>query len=563
MADPRNDASGSSTLFLVGFFVLMASPGIAWIALDRHAFGGDQSQYAAEAVTLFDTLLHSTSEWPSAMARSIAFKAPGIAWLGQVFVPLGQALGSIDSGLLLLIAGAQFLALVLTYRSIRALAGGAAGAALLGCLVIASAPLAVQLGHEFLVETVQTLATAYFILIMVFAPRWDRAQVLAHLLLATALALLTKATSPLYCFAPGLLALGWALAPARPKRPWAWSRPSTLAPLAAGAVVAFGAVVWYLQNLAAVRIHAAGASSGPIALYWGKDEPFFETLVYWAGALGAAFFLRPIAVLAVGAFVAAALVWARRRPLRRDHFTACAAVAVLEIAVVLSVFSANQSRVARFLLPVLPYLALLLAWTFAQLPIAAGRLALLVFAAQFVVVQGHAFRWVKAPFLAAWIRPIDTRGASRSVLEAVVDRTCSVPRARPYLVIIGVDPSIMGDWLAPVPANYVLAKRRLLTRRPSLCHYDYLGGGFFGGTASEVWSDMLARRARYFVTVDERVYPVPGMVYNRGLDAENFPVLLQHVRESERFDAEPPLQEDQGILIFRRRAGNRRLGDVG
>ena len=567
MTNPSHDSDAQARLraaLLCGFFVLMALPGLLWIALDRHPFGGDQSQYATEAVNLFDTLVHSPSQWPSAMVHTMGFKPPGIAWIGQLFVPLGKLLGSIDAGLLLLPAVAQLLTLVLTYRSIRGLAVGTPAAGLLGCLVIASAPLTIQVGHDFLVETIQMLATAYFILIMVFATRWNRAGVLAHLLLATALAVLAKATSPLFCFAPALLALWGALAPARPPRPRAWSRPSTRLPLGFGAVLAIGAVAWYQQNLDHVRRHVAAASSGPVALYWGKDAPFLDALVYWLGALGAGFFLRPIAVLAAAAFGVAAVVWALRRPRRRDAFTACAAVAVLEMAAVLAVFSANQSRVTRYLLPALPYVALLLAWTLARLrSTAASRIALLLVTLQFAFVQGHAFGWIHPGALNAWIRQIDSGGQSRRVLEAVVDRTCSVPRARPYLVIIGVDPSLMGDWLAPAPASYVLAKRRLLTRRPSFCYYDYLGGGFFGGTAPEVWEDMLARRARYFVTVDPRVYPVRGLVYNHGLDAENFPILLRTVRESGRFEAEPALREDQGIWIFRRLPGRRRWEDLG
>jgi len=56
--------------------LLMAVPVLLWIALDRAPFGGDQSQYATEAVVLFDTLIHSPSRWPSAMAHTMGFKPP-------------------------------------------------------------------------------------------------------------------------------------------------------------------------------------------------------------------------------------------------------------------------------------------------------------------------------------------------------------------------------------------------------------------------------------------------------------------------------------------------------
>jgi tetratricopeptide (TPR) repeat protein len=111
----------------------------------------------------------------------------------------------------------------------------------------------------------------------------------------------------------------------------------------------------------------------------------------------------------------------------------------------------------------------------------------------------------------------------------------------------------MADWPAPPPATYVAAKRALLTRKPAACSFDYAGGGFFGGTAAQAWRDMVSeRRARYFVTVDPRVYPVPARVYNRALDAQNFPLLLHKIEESGLFEAEPALQQDRGIRIFRR-----------
>jgi hypothetical protein len=173
---------------------------------------------------------------------------------------------------------------------------------------------------------------------------------------------------------------------------------------------------------------------------------------------------------------------------------------------------------------------------------------------QFALVQSHAFGRIHLLSLKRWIRPVDTRGTSRAVLEAIVDRTCSTFSANPYRVIIGIDPSLMGDWLAPAPANYVAAKRQLLRKRPPSCYFDYLGGSFFGGRASKVWNDMLTRRARYFVTVDPCVYPVPRQVYNRALNARNFPMVLRNVQESGLFETEPALREDHGIWIFRRSA---------
>jgi hypothetical protein len=537
---------------LWGILSIVSLLGLLWIALDRAPFGGDQSHYATEAVNLFRTLRESPSLWPSAMSRAIGFKAPGIVWIGQFFVPIGALLGSVDAGLLLLIALVHLLAVLLTYHSLRALADDDARVPVLGSLVVASAPLSVHLSHEFLVETLQMLATAYFLLVATFAPRWNRGRVLAHLLLATAVAVLAKASSPLFCFGPGLLALGWALAPGRPPRGWAWLRASTLVPLASGLLLALAAAGWYVRNLDPVRRHVAFSSAGPFALYWGKEDTFLNSLLYWLGVLGTELFLPPVALLGTGALVAAVTLFVARRQRQAAHFTACAAAAALEVVVVLAAFSLATSRVTRYLLPALPYCALLLAWAVARLGSRAVTwTAIVVFTLQFALVQGQAFGLIRSPYLRS-VRPIDTSGRSRDILDGVVDRTCGSADAHPYLVIIGIDPSLRGDWLAPVPATYVSAKRNLRRGTTPPCYYDYLGGSFFGGSPSRAWSDLSSRRARYLVTVDPRVYPAPPKTFNQALDAQNFPVLLHTVQSSGLFRVEPPLQQDEGIWILSR-----------
>jgi hypothetical protein len=119
-------------------------------------------------------------------------------------------------------------------------------------------------------------------------------------------------------------------------------------------------------------------------------------------------------------------------------------------------------------------------------------------------------------------------------------------------VIIGIDPALRGDWLAPAPAEYVRARRHLAEGEAPRCVYDYLGGSFFGGTAPEVWQHILTREARYLVMADPAVYPQPPRIYNRALGPDQLPSLMKSVEESGVFLPGVPLGEDPGILVFRR-----------
>src|SRR5437870_5531677 len=62
----------------------------------------DEAFYARGAVTLYDTLAHTPRAWPSAMKAALASRPPAIAWLGQLFVPVGIRLGNVTAGLQLL-----------------------------------------------------------------------------------------------------------------------------------------------------------------------------------------------------------------------------------------------------------------------------------------------------------------------------------------------------------------------------------------------------------------------------------------------------------------------------
>jgi 4-amino-4-deoxy-L-arabinose transferase-like glycosyltransferase len=116
------------------------------------------------------------------MLHAFGTKAPGVAWIGQFFVPIGQLFNSIEFGLLLFIIITQIATLILTYRIGRELCFGHRLIPLAGCVFIASTPLFVDLSHQYFTEPFQLFAVTYFFWISVKAPELGVWEILSHLL---------------------------------------------------------------------------------------------------------------------------------------------------------------------------------------------------------------------------------------------------------------------------------------------------------------------------------------------------------------------------------------------
>lgn len=536
-----------SLLLAYALPVLAILPSLVWVALDRSAWGGDQSQYGRASLELFYTLIHYPAEWPRLML-DVFFKPPAIFWVGQLFVPLGHLVGSIDKGLLLSVLVTQALVLVLMYTSVLRISGKAS-VATAGCLAIASAPLFVAFASQYMVESIQTLAVAWFILIMCSASGWSRAFTLSQLLAASAFAMLTKASTPLFCLWPGLVAAACAFLPRRAESGSVWRPRAGVLRIALALAVSIATGAWYYRNMQVVTAHVSFAAFGPMAPYWGAEDTVWSTMIYWLDFVRSTFFLPGIPLFALGILVGGVICCFRASATK--PFTLCGAVAGLQILTVLLIFSLSPNRAGRLILPLLPYLVLLICWGLAQIdrPLVTA-VATVAFVAQFGVVHAQALgllpNIVDSP-----IRPINSTATDATILSLIVDRTCAEKGDGTYENILALDTCCGRDWLAPEPANYVAARNAFPHEQPP-CHYGYAGGNYFGSSANEAWNLMLSNPTLYFITRDPEAYSVPPNVHNQTLNQHNLPKLLNKIRTSGLFEPETPLPEDPSILIFRR-----------
>jgi len=523
----------------------MVAPSVVWIALDKSVWGWDQAIYAKGSVELFYALIHSPERWLRRLNIPQA-QAPGVSWLGQFFVFLGYLLGSIDVGLLISILLTQALTLLLMYRVFRELSDGSTLIAIVGCIAIGSAPLFVALSHQYVSEPLQLLAVSWFVLIMSFAPKWNRVFTLSQLLAAAPLAMLAKVSSPLYCAGPALVALWYVFRPAAYPNKSGGDKITLIIVLAAGLILNVATVRWYSANIARIAEHVSASSFGPFAEVYGKADSFLNEMLRWSGSLQNNFFLPIVFVVISALCLLAVILYLVRKRLPERHFTMCALLALLQIIIVLSVFSFSPSRETRYLLPLLPYAGVVVCWSLGQMasPILT-RLAIGVFLAQYASTYGQALGlWSRDSRTPGWLmRPNSDSGEREGrVLDAIVAKTCTDMHPQRYLNLVGIEK----PWLNEHSANYLAAKHRLL-HKPVGCVY-----GSFGWETDSAKISNLLSSIRYYIAMDPSSNPVPEEDPHLKAINVNYLPTLKRVQSSALFELQSALPEDHTIWIFRR-----------
>ena len=327
-----------------------------------------------------------------------------------------------------------------------------------------------------------------------------------------------------------------------------WLDPSVVLTLVAGVFLSAAAIAGYSKNLGFVSQHVLLASSGPVAELYGRADSFSNSLLFWLRATQNSFFL-PSVFLAVALICALGSVRHFVSPhVTADHATTCCASAVVQISIVLTVFSLNANREVRFLLPLLPYVSLLVSWGATRLDARRATIAVMVMClVQFTAVHGESLRFTSRnlPFVA----PIRDDREARTV-DAIVSRTCPDSRAQGeghvdrYWNIVGDS----RPWLNENTLGYAASKKFAIEHRVR-CAYTGIAG-YFDADVNAGWNRVLSLKPHYYVATDPDIYPVPDDKVSQALDKLNLP-LLNKVETSGSFALEPVLREDPGVMIFR------------
>jgi hypothetical protein len=517
---------------------------------DHHVWPWDPAWYGEVSVDLWFQLGRRFSKWAPAMVAAFGSKAPGIAWLGQLFVPLGQAMGSIEAGLLCSVLAAQIGSLFFAWRIAEQFAPGRKLIACASILIFASAPLFVSMSHQYFVEPLQLFGITYFYLLAATGHIMRRPTLLGNLLLATAISLLAKMTSPIYCALPGLIAT-YTLFQSPKSRIGASSKEADWGWLLvlAGVVLCVACGTWYARNLRALRETLNLQTSLEFTLNYGRPGTFLEKLSYWLHALQWNFQLPLVIVgqlILVGAGVALTRIRGgddrmKRRETGEWRFNLLTICSVIHILAVLSLCSLNYNEENRYLLPLLPAIATVNIWFICKIRqpwLLAGVIMLLSF--QWIAVCSQALGWGRLGGRnCSWLIPLDRDRNPADEIARIVHHTANLVGKSRYN-IVGVEL----PWLSAGTLSFFAAKEKLKTRRR--CYYSSLG--YAARDLDLAWKRMSDMKPGYFISLEETAQPTnPDFLNLISI------VALRRIRDDPDFAPEP-FTSDLGVVLFRRKA---------
>ncbi len=466
------------------------------------------------------------------MASGLSLKPPGIAWIGQFFVPLRALFPSVEAALLFSIILTQLAVLLLVYRTGTLIASGSRTAGLAASAFAAGGQIFVGLSHQYFVEPLQTLAVAWIVFLMLRSRDWPPARVAIHLAAASLLAMLAKASTPLYVIVP---VLAIAIELLRNRQLWdfrvEWNRNSSRALLIGCAVAGTFGAIWYHRNFATVIQHIRNASRGEIALQYGFRAPVFQKFVLWSRFFDDAFFRPYLGWAAVILVVAAAIPMIRRR-----REAGWMLLFLAQIAIVIVSLSWADEMETRFLCPLGPWVAASIAMFYSLARYRPLRaLILIACAAQWIAVNRAAFQ--DAPVFAnqfPWLLPIATDDSRFNDLTDAIRRTSIEPG---YNIVAVQEP-----WINENSAAFFAAKNRLDTGVRSF----YTSIGYAQKDTSAALHRIEEFKARFVLDLDEPFLSPPNF-----LNEVTLPV-LHAMKASERFHR-VPMPSKTGIVIFERR----------
>lgn len=553
----RMSNRGSITALAVLVPLILLLPAVAWVWQDNGPIFGDDAIYGLRTLGLFHILSGPPSQWSSFASprdwgslpmASYEFNPPGTVWFGQLFVFVGRSLGSIKAGLRASILATQWLSLALMFWLLWEMTSHKVIYPMLGCILVAASPAFAGMSVRYMTEPLQLLAATWFLFVVILGEGWSPALVLSHLLGATTIAVLAKFSAPLHLLVPGLVAL-WRVVRSRPPwNSWGWAGRSTVLTLALVLPLVACAAIWYANHLPVVVGHALIGAFSEKTAPWIRQAPYLETLMHWLDQMRAAFLPYWFTQIPILGLCVVGVVCSLSASKIAGTTRLWIVLGVVQIGATLAVFSLSTNQEARFLLPLLPYLAVAVCMTLVAFnrPILTA-LTLVAFAVQFALVQTQALgvltNFPKADY---WLPSPRGLGQRQALAESIVRDTC--PEGGPAsLNVIAANAIAVG----PEVENYIVARDLTLGMRRS-CSFVYMGMGYWGLPAAEAWNSLLSKGVDYVVIQDPAIYPPSPTAANESMRPENLPEILRRLESSGEFEMLGRFPEDAGMLLFHR-----------
>jgi len=523
--------------YLVAMILLI--PSLVWIFLDNHVWPWDQAWYGEVSVTLYYNLTHSISLWPQAMMSAFGIKAPAIAWFGQFFVPLSNLVGSVDRALLLYIVLFQFLSLIFIYKIILFLTNKNKNLALLGMIILASAPLFIGMGHQYFVESLQLFAVVFTIFIFINIGTWNKYNSIIAFIIALSYAMLVKITSPLYIMP--ILALGFIYLIKNPQKESIkdyFKKRKNIILWILGILFSLAVISWYVINWNTIFQFMKLASSGEAAELYGTKDSFYNKFNLWITFFRQSFFVSILAYvvcLAMGFFAIKHI--ARLKNINwKENFTNVFSVSLITIVITLIFFSFQINEETRYLLPLIPYVAIIICLMLNKAKASMVFIFMGLFFGQYVFVNGVTLGlFEESQEINAWVTQMQPDKNNIKNVKYIVKKTCN--RESEYKInMVGVE----FPWLNANSLEYYAMQSRLKTN--IICYYTSLG--YAENNAENAWTRLETINPPFFIISNDKI--------SKNLEAFNgaSSQIVERIKNDPNF-AQQSSSNSKNILIFK------------
>lgn len=453
----------------------MVAPGFAWALLDVRVWPWDQAQYAEVTLKTLGAFRDGVDAGFRSMMFLLDFRAPGLTWLSVPYAALGTLLARPELALLCATLTWQVGTVLACYWCSQLISRSRV-AALAVAAFIASTPLFIGMNHQFFVEPLQTLAVALSFLLALRAREMSSEALLAALCGVTALGMGAKASFPLYAALP----LAYAAVVLASRRTFTSVRAAAATRVALHLCAVGGlalVALWYVAHLGNTFDNVLQSTVGSLALNYGRPGDFVTKLGYWTSSLAVAVAVfSPVVLLGAAAGATVGLAAERPGPAAwraesagAKHATNAWVVgsAAAHFMAALITYSLQVNDDTRFLEPLLPLIAILLAWLCSLgRPLLAAGVLLGSAIPSYTLAYSYALGYSSAPRIREpWLQAAHRDPAQRKQLREVIALTCGGEQA---INVVGVDYS----WLSHFSANFYAAAAH--AGRPQ-CLYDHLG----------------------------------------------------------------------------------------
>ncbi len=346
-------------LALVVLFFLSTTA--LWISLDKSPGHWDDAWYLTNSLTLYDALLNHgfIGYWKKFLA-TLEFKAPLIAVLPTPLYGLFGRHSRVAYGVNLV-----FMALLLGAVYRFATRYGSPRAGLVAAYVSATMPLLYGLSRQYLVEYALTALVAVTVCCLVESRWLGETRWACCLGALCGFGLMLKITFPVYVFLPFCFACLQSLPPQPTPASPSKAHPATarlllMRLLAFVAPLGLIALPWYGRNWSKTFDHAFRSGFSPMADLYGMGDPFtvvvvWRYLVHWVNdGISGGYFLLLVAMTGIA-------LWHRART-GRSALPSEGRIFVLLWFLPFLVFLFGRNKDIRFTAPLLPAVAIALAW---------------------------------------------------------------------------------------------------------------------------------------------------------------------------------------------------------